>query len=66
MLGTFKIMATYRHGDWIQHDGSEFYSIDKKVWYGWKEMNWWQKTDDGKKLMEGAVERLVEAGHTVI
>lgn len=58
-------MATYRHGQWTQWDGLEFYCIEKKTWYGWKEITWWHKNEKGKKAMDNAVKRLVKAGNTV-
>jgi hypothetical protein len=70
-------MSTYRFGKWTSWDGVEFYSIEKKVLFGWKEMNYWviskinglikiQPDEDAKKQMMDAVDRLVKAGHTVI
>ncbi len=59
-------MATYRHSGWEQYDGLEFYSIEKKVWWGWKEMTWWHKNEVGRKLMNRAIKGLIKNGHTVL
>jgi hypothetical protein len=70
-------MATYRTGRWENSFGVKFYSIEKKTWFGWTEMNYWvisrdygythvQSDDEAKAKMNEAVKRLVKAGHTVI
>lgn len=59
-------MATYRHGRWVQWDGVEFCSIEKKTFFGWKELSWWYDTPAGILKMEEAVKHLRELGHIVL
>lgn len=70
-------MSIFRTGKWKDDLGTTFYSIEKKTWFGWSEMNYWvvskhfghtkvQSDDEAKAKMDEAVERLVKAGHTVI
>lgn len=70
-------MSTYRFGKWTSWDGVEFYNLEKKTLFGWKEMNYWvisklngmvkiQNDTVAKQQMMEAVDRLVKAGHTVI
>ena len=70
-------MSTYRTGKWETLDGTEYYNIEKKTLFGWKEMNYWvvsrmfgaiqiQDDSEAKSKMMESVDRLVKAGHTVI
>ena len=63
-------MDTYRYGKWTSrkyyNEGFQFYSVDKKTFFGWKEIAWWHINDDGYKRMMEAVEQLKKAGHLVL
>jgi hypothetical protein len=70
-------MSTYRTGKFETWDGVQYYNIEKKTLFGWKEMNYWviyrkygsikvQEDSEAKLLMMESVDRLVKAGHTVI
>jgi hypothetical protein len=61
-------MSTYRHGKYTERyaGGITFYSIDKKTLFGWKELQWWHDTPEGKKSMKKSVKHLRQLGHTVL
>ena len=63
-------METYRYGKWTStryiDEGVEFYSVDKKTFFGWKEIAWWHINDEGYKRMMEAVEQLKKSGHLVL
>lgn len=59
-------MSTYRYGKWTQWDGVQFYSVDKKMLFGWHEVEWWRITENGRSKMMDLVAQLKERGHIVI
>lgn len=63
-------MTTYRYGKWTSNkyynEGFQFYSIDKKTFFGWKEIYWWRISEEGHTRMMEAVKQLKEAGHLVL
>lgn len=70
-------MSTYRTGKWETWDGVEYYNIEKKTFFGWREEKYWvisrmhglikvQEDSVTKSQMMESVDRLVKAGHTVI
>jgi len=64
-------MATYKYGSYIQHvwydgvNGTSFYAIYKKTFFGWKEFDWWKQNDKGYNKMMETVESLRKAGNVV-
>lgn len=65
-------MSTYRYGSWIVTNtmandyGVRFYSIDKKTFFGWKEIHWWKNNEEGQRHMMDAVNQLKGQGHLVL
>ena len=71
-------MATYKFGKYSTWEGYEYFAISKKTFFGWKEEKIWKlgykflgdfsKDDENKQKqqMMDAVDRLVNAGHTVL
>lgn len=70
-------MATYRFGKRKWRDGTIYFSIDRKAWYGWVEEKYWvisrynglvpiMPEAEAKAEMMESVNRLVKVGHTVI
>jgi hypothetical protein len=70
-------MATYRFGKWTSWDHYDYFSIEKKGFWGWSEVKRWglgfnyfdqsySFEKQQNQLMMEAVDRLVKAGNTVI
>lgn len=70
-------MSTYRFDRWQTWDGTLYFNIEKKVFWGWSEEKYWvisrrfgeevvMSEDEARRLMMESVDRLVKAGHTVI
>lgn len=69
-------MSEYRYGKGTTWDGYEYFYIDKKTFFGWKEQKTWGLSYFGehskeeeikqKELMMESVDRLIKAGHTVL
>jgi hypothetical protein len=34
-------MDLYKYGRWTDNTGTSFWAIKKKVWYGWKTIQYW-------------------------
>lgn len=65
-------MDLYRYGHWSDDTGMSFWSIEKRKWWGWKEIQYWAYkgwlTSDKKckKDCLEAVEVMRKNGFTVI
>lgn len=66
----------YRWGAWSDDEGVSFYSIDKKRWWGWKEITYWTYDGWGSNMVASkakakvkclaAVEEMRKSGFMVI
>ena len=70
-------MSTYRYDKWINNHGLEYYNIEKKTLFGWKEEKYWvvsrwygsdivRTDEEAKKEVMETIDRLIKAGHTVL
>ncbi len=59
-------MKTYRYGKWEQWDGYEFYQVEKKTLFGWKEISYWKANEEGRVKMMDMVKQLRDLGNLVI
>ena len=70
-------MSTYRFGKYKTWDGTSYYNIEKKTFFGWSEEKCWitshvegliivKEDSVAKSEMMESVDRLVKAGHTVL
>ena len=60
-------MKTYRFGvyvDWAS--GNEYYCIQEKKWWGWREIVRKEKSRSGEKDIKKIVKRLIKFGNLVV
>lgn len=59
-------MSTYRYGAWVNnYSGFRYYNIEKKTFFGWKEIVFWSKNIDNYNKMLNYIDQLRKSGNIV-